>query len=63
MEPEKKRSKKSSNKTKVRSVESISTETLKEEQAYQKKVQWLKDHGDSDKDELVKEKKSSSTQD
>jgi hypothetical protein len=28
-------------------------ETLQEEAAYQKKVQWLADHGESDKDEPV----------
>jgi hypothetical protein len=62
IEPPKSRksSTKSKNRTDERTLKSVphkkraqKAETLQEETAYQKKVQWLVDHGESDKDEPV----------
>jgi hypothetical protein len=55
-----KSSTKSKTRTDERTLKSVAhkkraqkAETLQEEAAYQKKVQWLVDHGESDKDEPV----------
>ena len=48
------------NKTPARKTRENDPEEIQEEQDYQKKIQWLKDHGESDKDETPSESSDSS---
>ena len=54
-QPKSKSRKKKTTKKRAHRASSKRTETLHEEEEYRKKVQWLKDHGDSDKDEPMPE--------